>query len=1042
MRFRPLYIPLFLFVFQTTQAQEFRSYNLYINDICYSPFSGLLYAASPGDWPGGNAVLTIDPATGAVTGRIACGSEPTVLVLSANGQYLYIGLRGAPLVRRYDLTTGTFSADISLEEYIAPPSDNHYPIYAGGIVPLPGQPAGILVAKIDVTTTPDHYGLIVYDNTVARPNQLPGGILGSDQVAITENGQTLWGLGHDYEPKAFTRYSVDGQGVTQAGNYPGLLTNGNKGFSYKNGRIYANTGQIFDVTGAGSPVLVKTFDVGSGFGFSDALTETAIDSTRFYVISQYNPANPYEFDGYHLRVFNTADNSPVREYTLPEDFTQPVHKMLSLGHGRLALLSRNFPGSPAKLVLLGEGDCPAEDLGLSLPGPVQYACNGDTLSLQGAPGYTEYFWSNGATGPTLALNATQSNLYYRVRGANGCLSAPSNTIAVVFEQRPAAPALSISYLGEIICPDETATITGYSPGGNAAFFAFSTGDTVPSPASYTVDAPGTYTVVALSQHGCVSPLSQIEVFAALPGAVPVPEIEIAGSAITCSDALPTLTAPAGAWGYQWSNGGNTRSIQPQWSGPYAVKVLFENGCASRWSDTIDVEIKYILPQLIVKKFGQELYVDNFFDTGDSLQWYLNGQPIPGAHEDSYIPQDFGIFSIGNFLDGCASPPSAPYAIGGGCQVSIDAQPNGTPAASYTLAANASPAAIYQYSWSGGSTAGQIETDQPGSYCVTATRTSDGCLALDCVTLESNTQIAAVITAGGQAAADVWVVLNDGAGGQLTALDTLSTDSLGMVVFQNIPGGAYALQGIPPLGHPLADSHFPTYYPDGHQWQEAEVFQHGGLYISGQAPGAFEFALLPTSMLASGSGIISGLVTQAPGFTVNPGASNPAGGGGPGPLANVEMLLFRDDDQVALYTYTDAEGQFSFTGLPYGTFFVYINLQGTPVIYAVVILSPSNSSVNGLVFTIEDDNVTVGTQESALPGLRLLWWPNPATNTLNFDHNEPLQWAVINPLGQVLRRGNSAAGRTRIDVAALPAGVYGLQVTGKSGEIGAAMFVKR
>lgn len=52
-----------------------------------------------------------------------------------------------------------------------------------------------------------------------------------------------------------------------------------------------------------------------------------------------------------------------------------------------------------------------------------------------------------------------------------------------------------------------------------------------------------------------------------------------------------------------------------------------------------------------------LSIDNVWDVLDSLQWYWNGQPIVGANDLTYAPTQFGIYTVQNFTNNCASAPS-------------------------------------------------------------------------------------------------------------------------------------------------------------------------------------------------------------------------------------------------------------------------------------------------------------------------------------------------------------------------------------------------
>lgn len=358
-----------------------------------------------------------------------------------------------------------------------------------------------------------------------------------------------------------------------------------------------------------------------------------------------------------------------------------------------------------------------------------------------------------------------------------------------------------------------------------------------------------------------------------------------------------------------------------------------------------------------------------------------------------------------------------------------------------MQASATPQHDYTYLWFDGSKAPFIAVDQPGNYCVTITRPADSCVSVVCTDVVLNNRLYASVSASSQPQENMLVVLNEVVNYQLVPRDTLVSDVAGNVVFEQVVPGFYALQAIPPAGHPLADDFFPTYYIAGTLWQEAYQFPFGGLAAGDQQPSSFDIALLPTQQFGGGPGVISGLVTQAPGFTVFPGSDGAGAASGQGPLSNVEMLLFSTSGMVSMYTYTNTNGQFSFSNLPYGTYYVYINLHGTPIIYAIIELSPGNTVVNGLLFTVTSSGASVGTGESMLSKVRI--YPNPVQDVLHLVHDEAIEWTVYDALGKNIQHGSAPSGpRTPIDAAPWPAGMYLLKLQGNRAETLHLWFVKQ
>jgi DNA-binding beta-propeller fold protein YncE len=210
-QYRLLFFAFALVNITQTLAQEFRILDMKLKDICYSSVNDRIYGAVPGDLVQGNSIAVINPNTGVVEQSIPIGSEPTLVRISNNGRYLYVGLYGSPIIQLYDLLTNTLDPAIDLELFVPPPYDTHYPIFTGDIQPIPQLANSIIASRNDLNTTPGFSGITAYDDTTARALKIDGGVIGGDQIVVTETGQTLWGLGHAYAPTAFQRYQITAQ---------------------------------------------------------------------------------------------------------------------------------------------------------------------------------------------------------------------------------------------------------------------------------------------------------------------------------------------------------------------------------------------------------------------------------------------------------------------------------------------------------------------------------------------------------------------------------------------------------------------------------------------------------------------------------------------------------------------------------------------------------------------------------------------------------------------------------------------------------------
>ena len=117
----------------------------------------------------------------------------------------------------------------------------------------------------------------------------------------------------------------------------------------------------------------------------------------------------------------------------------------------------------------------------------------------------------------------------------------------------------------------------------------------------------------------------------------VPSVTLSGNALFCNGDSIVLTAEDGFDAYLWSTGDTTQSITADTSGIFSVSVLVNDSC---WfsSNTVQTYQAVLNPVIII---GDELYVTHFY----SYQWYLNGQPIVDAIEQTYCPLVSGAYAV-------------------------------------------------------------------------------------------------------------------------------------------------------------------------------------------------------------------------------------------------------------------------------------------------------------------------------------------------------------------------------------------------------------
>ena len=355
-----------------------------------------------------------------------------------------------------------------------------------------------------------------------------------------------------------------------------------------------------------------------------------------------------------------------------------------------------------------------------LPGANVNVCAGSSVMLSTGSA-AAYSWSNGATTPTISVNAA-GTYTVTLTGSNGCTatSAPT-TVSVV-----SLPAAQITASGATsICQGSTVSLTAST--GTGYSYLWSNGATTQTIA---VGASGAYSV-SVTNNGCTSTSQATSV-----NVVPVPSAQItaSGPLTFCDGGSVSLNAPSGnGYTYVWSNGSISQQVSTAISGTFSVVVSNSFGCTAS-STPVSVTVNP-LPAISALSGPSTICMGS----QASLSHAVSG----------------GIYSISNTAVAAigqtsgAITPVAPgtalvtytYSNAFGCSNSVQTNitVNPTPTASATPSgattfcqggsvAISAPAALQTtYLWSNGSTQQNITATTSGAYNVVMTN-SFGCSA--------------------------------------------------------------------------------------------------------------------------------------------------------------------------------------------------------------------------------------------------------------------------------------------------------------------------
>lgn len=272
--------------------------NLTVNDLVYDSVTNKIYASIPSaNGSNGNSIGIINPVTRVLENTIFIGSEPTVLAISDNGQYVYTGFTGTSTIRRFDVATQTAGLQFSLG------SDPFFgAFYAQDIEVMPGNANTIAVSRRRPNVSPTHGGVAIYDGNVMRPTTTPDHT-GSNKFEFSSTN-SLVGYNTESTEYGLRRLSVNSSGVTNVSVSAGVLTGFNLDFVYKNNTVFATNGTVVDMSS--SPFVSGQFSSVSG----PVVYDNYYNRVCF---ASYDWSGNINFKRFNPNTFLLVDNTPITQ---------------------------------------------------------------------------------------------------------------------------------------------------------------------------------------------------------------------------------------------------------------------------------------------------------------------------------------------------------------------------------------------------------------------------------------------------------------------------------------------------------------------------------------------------------------------------------------------------------------------------------------------------------------------------------------------------------------------------------------------------------
>lgn len=290
-----------LFAGLASAQLNFTALEIKSTDMLYDKITDRIYVAISGaNGANGNSIGIINPRTRVLESTTYIGSEPSVLAISDDSKYIYVGFTGTGTVRRYNVQTKAAEIQFSMG------NNNSGSLYAKDIRVMPGTNSTIAVSKMQTGTSAPFKGVAIYDNGVQRPvttfNPNDFTYDSADKI-VFPTSSTIYGLSTSFSSsQPFRTIAVSATGAVDTNTNIYGLTNTASDIEFFENKIYATNGQVVDNLGPNAFVSGTYNSVNGPFSIN---AENRIIS---FVINY-----PYSFKRFNLDNFTLIDTTTIQD---------------------------------------------------------------------------------------------------------------------------------------------------------------------------------------------------------------------------------------------------------------------------------------------------------------------------------------------------------------------------------------------------------------------------------------------------------------------------------------------------------------------------------------------------------------------------------------------------------------------------------------------------------------------------------------------------------------------------------------------------------
>lgn len=280
-----------------------------------------------------NELVVVDPASAAIIDSVFVGSDPSTMAISDDASTLWVGLEGSLEIRRVELTTPSPTPG---PQYALPPGDWEVAV-AGPMVVLPGTVTSVAVSLHNYNYSPSFQGATILDDGVPRANKTPG----HTGAARLTGGPPGWLFGFNNLHTGFGFYAINTApaGPTQT-EHEGLIDGFSTDIVFADGRVYASSGDVVDVSNPAAPQKAGVFP------FIGAVLPR-LDQGRVLMLT---PAN-FDNNTAILRDLDPVTFTQKGQVPLPALTAEVLFDLCAADNATLAVIASNWDTEPKLHVL-------------------------------------------------------------------------------------------------------------------------------------------------------------------------------------------------------------------------------------------------------------------------------------------------------------------------------------------------------------------------------------------------------------------------------------------------------------------------------------------------------------------------------------------------------------------------------------------------------------------------------------------------------------------------------------------------------------------